>query len=177
MNIDGAGIHVGLILPDMLQKFIPADDGAAVVDKELQQLHLLGGKLDGFTVFGGLSVLEIDVHIAELKAENRSKIFTRDAAQQGFDAGEQFVRVEGLGQVVVRAEFEADNTVNDTRLGSEHQNCGIYALLAKFLADIEAIFAGKHDVEQYEVMSASGGLGQTFGTGGGGFDLIAFRGQ
>ncbi len=44
------------------------------------------------------------------------------AAQQGFDAGHQFARAEGLGDVIVRAHFQADHAVGLFSACGEHQD-------------------------------------------------------
>ena len=44
------------------------------------------------------------------------------AAQYGFDAGNDLPRAEGFYNIVIRAEFKADNTVDLLTLGRQHQN-------------------------------------------------------
>ena len=75
-----------------------------------------------------------------------------EAAQHGLDAGNQFARAEGLGDVVVGAEFEAEDAVGFAALGGEKddRHGGKPGGLANGAADIEAVFAGNHDVEHEE---------------------------
>ena len=49
------------------------------------------------------------------------------AAQQGLDADEEDVEVEGLGEVVVGAGFEAFEDVFGAGAGGEHQDGGVSA--------------------------------------------------
>ena len=47
------------------------------------------------------------------------------AAEEGFDADEQDVEVEGLGEVVVGAGFDAFEDVFGAGAGGEHQDGGV----------------------------------------------------
>ena len=73
-----------------------------------------------------------------------------EAAQDGADARGQFARIEGLGQVIVGAEFETDDAVHIFAAGGEHQN-GDFGFLAEAAQDFEAIDAWEHDVEHYQI--------------------------
>ena len=78
------------------------------------------------------------------------------AAQDGADARRQFARVEGLGEVVVGAQFEADDAVDILAAGGEHHDRN-FALLAQAAEDFEAVDAGQHDVEDHQAKVAAQG--------------------
>ena len=61
-----------------------------------------------------------------------------EAPQNGADAGRQFARIERLGQVIVGAEFEADDAVHILAARGEHQDRHL-ALLPQPAQDLEAI--------------------------------------
>ena len=75
------------------------------------------------------------------------------AAQDGAHAGHQLARVEGLGQVIVGAQFQADDAVHVVGAGGQHEHRHV-ALLAQPAQDFEAVQPGQHDVQDYQVEAA-----------------------
>jgi hypothetical protein len=75
------------------------------------------------------------------------------AAQDRVDAGHQLARVEGLGQVIVGAHFEADDAVDVLALGGQHDDRGLVAGAAQAAADRQAVFAGQHQVQHQQVVA------------------------
>ena len=76
-----------------------------------------------------------------------------DAAQVRFHPRHQFARAEGLGHVIVAADFEAQDAVHfigagrQEQHGRARQNGG----LADLAAQLEAVGIGQHDVQQDQV--------------------------
>ena len=66
-------------------------------------------------------------------------------------AGQQFARVEGLAEVVVGADFEADDAVDVLALGGQHDDGRAVVGGAQAAADRQAVFAGHHQVEHDQV--------------------------
>ena len=79
------------------------------------------------------------------------------AAEQGFDADEEDVEVEGLGEVVVGAGFETFEDVLGTGACGQHQDGGVVLGFAEGANDLEAVVAGKHAVE-YDGVDGFGGV-------------------
>ena len=73
------------------------------------------------------------------------------AAQHGMNARQQLARVEGLGQVVVGADFEADDAVNVFAFGRQHDDGRAVVRCAQAPADGQAVFAGHHQVQHDQV--------------------------
>ena len=72
------------------------------------------------------------------------------AAQDGLHARHHLARVEGLGQVVVRAQLEAHDAVDVLAPGGEHED-GRLAAPPDLPGDLHAVPAGQHEVEHDEV--------------------------
>ena len=68
------------------------------------------------------------------------------------DAGDQFARVERLGQVVVGAHFKPDDAVDLVAFGGEHDDRLLRFAGTQAAADRQAIFAWQHQVknDQFE---------------------------
>ena len=72
------------------------------------------------------------------------------AAQQGAHAGDELAGREGLDEVVVGAELEADDAVLDLALGGEHDD-GDVGGLADGAAHALAGELGEHEVEDDQI--------------------------
>ena len=70
------------------------------------------------------------------------------AAQHALDARQQLARLERLGDVVVGAEFEADDAVDRLAGRGHHDDADLAAALAQPARQREAVLAGQADVEQ-----------------------------
>ncbi len=73
------------------------------------------------------------------------------AADVGLDPGQQLPHGEGLGDIVVRAQLQAQDLVGLLLPGGEHQNGGGAALLPDGSADVKAIALGQHQVQQNQI--------------------------
>ena len=97
-------------------------------------------------------------------------------AQHALDAGEQLARIEGLGDVVVGADLEADDAVDDVARGRDHDDADVVAL-AQEARQRQAVLAGHADVEQDEVGQIALDLGAHRGAAVGGANVVAVAAQ
>ena len=101
--------------------------------KHLKHREFTCGERNLLAAFGQGTIGEIEREIAELEHfggfGRRARQFGRGlAAQYGVNARDQFTGVERLGQIVVRAHFEANDAVDVFALGGEHDDrCAIVA--------------------------------------------------
>ena len=121
--------------------------------KQLQQFQFLRGQF-----FDGLASFELK----RFRVDGRGTYLERritpssggrarlGAAEQGVDARQQLADAERFGDVIVRAEVEADDFVDLLALGREHEDGRGDLSGAEFLADVVAAFAGQHHVEHDE---------------------------
>ena len=90
----------------------------------------------------------------------------RGAAQDRADAGGHLAGAEGLDDVVVGAQLEADHAVGLVAAGGEHDDRDL-RVAADLAADVEAGAVGKHEVEEDEVgADARGRLDRARGRAG-----------
>ena len=67
------------------------------------------------------------------------------------NAGEQFARIEGLGDVVVGAEFQTHDSVDVFTAGREHDDRRHVLGGAQTAQDLQTVFTGHHEVENQGV--------------------------
>ena len=124
-------------------------------DQDFEQGKLAGGERGGDAVLGEGAGSQIDHHAAKLNlallagCTRRQRIGT--PPHDGVDAGNELARVEGLGQVVVRAHFEADNTVDVLAFGGKHDDGHHVLGTAQATAYRQTIFARHHQVQDQQV--------------------------
>ena len=108
----------------------------------------------------------VDGDVADLERAGRK--WTFEAAQDGFDAGYELARAEGLGNIVVGAKFEAEDAIGFAAFGGEENHrhgceaCG----LADGAAELQTILARDHDVEHEESGTLAFGVGDDAGAVG-----------
>ena len=107
-----------------------------------------------------------------------SAAFGRPAGppEHGADAGQQLVRAERLGQVVVGAGVEPGDPVDLRGPGREHDDRDL-ALAADQAEQLEAVEAGHHHVEQDQVVPAAEGPGEAPAAVVGGLQADAAPGE
>jgi hypothetical protein len=105
-------------------------------------------------------VVAVDLHRAEAHRLGRGGRAVATAAQDGADARQQLARLEGLGQVVVGAELQADDPVHRVALGGEHQHrhlAGVARQRAHAAAHFQAVDVRQHQVQHHQVGRGTGG--------------------
>src|SRR6185312_4202765 len=75
----------------------------------------------------------------------------RRAAQHALDARGELARVEWLRHVIVGADLEAHDAIDDGRGGREHDDRDLGVALAQVARETQAVFAGHVDVDQRQV--------------------------
>jgi len=75
------------------------------------------------------------------------------SAKDGANTGDQFARIERLGEIVVGAGFEAGNAVGVIAAGSEHDD-GYLRMQANAAENFAAVENRQHDVEDDDLEGA-----------------------
>ena len=165
IDIDGAGRDEARIAPDRVEKVVAAEDAAGMARQIVEQPEFRGSG-------GGELAADLQLHGAGVdddlfKADDRRRCGPLEAAQHSFDAGHQFARRKGLGDVVVRPQFEAENAIvfAGARGEKDDGNGGKAGVIAQAAANIETIAAGHHDVEQKKRGRLALGVGNEIGWG------------
>ena len=73
------------------------------------------------------------------------------APQQALDPRQQLARIEGLGDVVVRAHLEADDLVDVVVAAGEQDDADRRVARAQLTRQRQAVLAGQIDVEQHQI--------------------------
>src|SRR6266571_7436380 len=109
VDVDRARGDVGSVAPDGVKQMVAAEDASFVAGKIIEQSKFGGSGCNGVAADSERHGRRIDFDVAEFHGAGRQRAL--EAAQHGFDAGDQFTWAEGLGDIVVCAEFETENAV------------------------------------------------------------------
>jgi hypothetical protein len=176
VDVYGAGIAGGVqdVCSDRIEETGAGEGHAGVAGEVVQQVELTTFEVDGLAVYVDLTTGGIDGEAAD--GEHAGNVAAGDrcfqgdlgfgvghagASQVGFDAGEELRGAEGLGDVIVGANFEADDAVDFVYEGADEDD-GATQLVAQEATDLKAIHAtGEEDVQQNEIGWLGAGSGET----------------
>ena len=85
------------------------------------------------------------------RSENTGRRVGRPAPQKRIHARQQFSRPEGLNNVVVGTQVQAEHDILFLTLGGEHEHRHGHALLSQAATDLVAVHLRQHDVEQNQI--------------------------
>src|SRR6185369_13460364 len=109
MRVHRPGRREVLIAPDLVEQAIPRDHLPLVLHEVAQEIELLAGELDLPTRLVHLAPSQAHPHVAE--GELLELLPRPGAPQDGADPREQLAQGEGLGDVVVRPQLQAEHAV------------------------------------------------------------------
>src|SRR5699024_1159606 len=93
---------------------------------------------------------------AEARAGGGRRAADRAAAEHGGDAGGELGELDRLGEIVVGADLETDDAVNEIDRPGQDDDAGVEAG-AQRPGELEAVLAGQSDVDDVEVWGLAGG--------------------
>src|SRR5277367_5109841 len=110
MRVDAAVERRELAAENIADQVFSTDCGAGCVEQCREQIEFYGGEVDrcAASPHGASAAVEGDVAERD-STEGRSP--GCGSSEDGADAREQFGGVEGLGEIIVGAQFEAANAV------------------------------------------------------------------
>jgi hypothetical protein len=142
-----------------------------------EQLELARRELHALLAAARLVEAEIDLEIADAVGVGRrgGRGARGGAAQHGAHARQELGNAERLGHVVVGAELEPQDLVGLLVARGQHDDRCRRPSRAQLAADVEAVLARQHHVEDDEIRLEAGGLLQSLVAVGGGGDLVSLE--
>src|SRR3990172_11620383 len=174
IDVDDIGERVFAVAPDLVEDTGAGEDPAGRTHQQLEDSELLGRELDGIAAAPYFEQLPIENEIGNLQDVGARREIVR-AAHQRLDAGQQLVKIEGLGEVVVGAYLEYLDLVLQRIHGGQHEDRRIVALEPQALANVIAVHVGKHEIEHDDVELAGLGKVDPLAAGGGDGNPMIFR--
>src|SRR5580658_9443548 len=166
VDVDGTRGDEAGITPDGVEEVIAAEDAAGMAGEVVEEAEFSGGGSGESAAHAELHGAGVDLDV--FKGDGRRRGGALEAAEDGLDAGEQLAGRERFGDVVVSAEFKAEDAVVFSGTGGDEDD-GDGAeggMIAQAAADVEAVSAGNHDIEEEKGGGLALGLGGEIGGGG-----------
>src|SRR5687767_4229188 len=151
------------------------ENAAARANESLQQPEFQRRQRHRFAATPDFGSIEIDVGVAN--PDRRRRGVGLAAPQQRRNPGAQLANAERLGHVVVGAGLEAQHLLGFLRARRQHQDRRAYPAAPQLAADLEAVFARQHDVQQDRVERLGARAPQGFDAVLNHRDLIPLKGQ
>ena len=161
MDGDGAGGVERHVVPHPAVDLTRGEHGACVLHEKAQNVVLLGGQCGVFTVHGdGLGiVVQPDAADDQRAGLHRTAAQLQIPPQLGAHPRQQLHRVEGLGDIVVRAYVQPQHLVGVLALGSQQDHRHI-AGLPQLSHGGETVHHRHHDIHENEMHVLPCGDGQ-----------------
>src|ERR1039458_9045163 len=150
VHVDGAIEGCGFAVIEILHEGVAGEDAAGGAHQHFENIEFEGGEFDAFAVGDHFAGAGVERDAVAFNAVGGRRGTGLVAAQDGANAGGEFAGVEGLGQIIVGAEFQADDAVDILAAGGEHEHRD-FGFEAEAAQDFEAIDAGEHDVEHHQI--------------------------
>lgn len=149
-GVDQSGVPVVAVLPDVFEELLTAEDLLGRGREMEQQLQLGGGEGDPLARLGDGETGPVDGQLPVELDGGPAAGRLLDAPQHGPYPGLDDLGTGGLDDVVVGAGLQADDDVEVVTAGGQHDDRQL-AALADPAADLHAVDAGQHEVEQQQI--------------------------
>ena len=154
IDVHRASVEVVVVNPDGLEGEVALEDNVDVGAEQREQLALLGGELGDFVFKHEHLLLGVEGEFAYLVHCHLFAFLAFYAAQDGLDAEHEFFHREGLGDIVVGADFEAFEDVFLERFCGKEDDGHLGIDGAYLLSQGKAVFLRHHHVKDADVILA-----------------------
>src|SRR6266481_551877 len=164
--------------PNGVEELIAREDAVGTRSQIVEEAKFECAERDGFAGMADAIGSWIDREASDFD-DARGVNGRLRPAEQGFNAGDQFARAEGLGDVIVGAHFEADDAVGFVAASREHEDRKTVEglVLADFAANVQAGHFRKHEIEKKQIGWRFFQGGKAAGAVEGGVDLKPLVGK
>ncbi len=149
MAVDGAVSHHAVIVIQVVQQLLAREHFPRFVGKGLQQAELSRREIQKLAAPACLEAALVDNQRA-FGVQHLQFALRFTAAKNGFHAGDDFTRAVGFADVIVRANFEAQQAVDFFDFCRHHDNRHV-GEATNFPAQGQAVGAGEHQIQQDQI--------------------------
>ena len=156
VDVNDIGAVGGVKLPEIVLDLLPGDHKPLVPDKIQEQLEFLCRERDRQTGTGNRVVVAVDDQIA---AAQEVLPCLDLPAQHDAQTCQELVKIEGLCNVVVRAEIKPADDVLGGIPCRQEENGRLDALAPDPFKHRKAVHSGQHDIQNGAIIAAKGQIG------------------
>jgi len=137
-----------------LNRIKPLTEMRAMSQADLDKAQ---GEFDSSRAAEHFMIRQIEIEIANAQVEWR--LFSKTAAQ-GADTGDQFLHGKWFGQIIIRAELQARDTILDLGAGGEHQDTARNVARTQPTQDFKPVHSWQPNIEHDQVERRLRGIAQ-----------------
>ena len=116
----------------------------------VDQFQLLGRRIHLDALDAQLVIGQVDDKVVVADLLDVLLCAAAASAQDSLDARNDLLGLKRLRHVIVRAELQTEHLVERLALGREHDD-RLFGRLADLAADLPAVEAGQHDIQQHQI--------------------------
>src|SRR5690242_3858366 len=174
INLDQIREGIELLIPNVLGNFGTAHNAAGIASEKFEESVFLRGHRDWLSRTRDILAAGVNDEIGE---DNLLGLQSSCPAQQGPDARQEFLELERLGEVIIRAAVEPADAVLDGVSRGQHENGQALTGVAELLADGQAVGRRNHDVEDGEIVGVDGCVVERLAAGRDNVDSVGLLAQ
>ena len=150
MGIKGAGMGRVRVFPNRPEEVVAVLSGPRAFAEKKEEFELGGGEIDPFVLDVKFEIVFVESEVPVGEDHGAGAGF--ESLENRLDPKDEFFGAEGFREIVIRARFEALDTVFCLRACGEHENRNIRGagITSHVLQDRVAVLARKHEVEDDE---------------------------
>jgi hypothetical protein len=152
VDVHGAGGSEIIVSPNLVQKHVPGKNPTLVIQEMLQQLEFFGREGVDLPFIGDLVLGQIQGN-PSIFVPNFFGPGLLQTPEKSLDPRDHFPRAEGLGDIIIRANFQAHDAIGFLRLGRDHNHrdfCG-RKLGTQASADFQPVHLREHEVQEDQI--------------------------
>ncbi len=151
MDVHRPRLYELVVLPDIVEEFLPGDYPAPVQGQVFKELEFRGREGERFLMQVNLVFIQVYLQAACLYDRRRMTV-CREPSQHRLHPCHKLPGRKGFSYIIVRAEFQPKHTIELSALGREQDYGNVLALrlLLKLPEDFQALHTRKHYVEDNE---------------------------
>ena len=150
-------LGVGVIAPHLQQQLLLGHHPALAAQQQLQHVVFPAAQPQGPLPAGQLKGPRLQPQIPEGDGGVGPGVAAAPP-QQGAHAGQQLLRLKGLGEIIVRPAVQSLDPVGQVAAGRQHQHRHGMAPGAQLPQQAEPVHPRQHSVQQDQVIQVRGGV-------------------
>src|SRR5581483_4350230 len=149
VDVDDVGAALERDVPGAVEELRPRQRDAGAAHEQLEKGELLRGEVELVAAAPGSMGRGVEAQVADLEDGGT---LDRSAPGERPKTRQELLEGERLRQVVVRSRVETADAVVDSVARRQHENRSPDAVVPQAAADLEAVRAREHDVEDDRVV-------------------------
>ena len=149
VGVDDVGFGVERHVPDFFEEVCPSDDLIRMQQEMLKQSELPRGEIDDVARSSRDAPKSVELEISKAKC---SGDLTQFATGESADTGQQLIKGERLGQVIIGAGVESPNDIGGGIPAGQHEYGSADSFPAELAGELQSVAARQLNVQDVQIV-------------------------